>query len=190
MAKKVTIAVLSVLIVAGTVAGVYFYNADNGVGATTSQETTAVTDETYADNDYDYSQDEAVSDIIESDDATEFLPSDEQISDNTSDVVTTEFSIEQVVDHTTDEIVQPRVVFGSGYNPYENYIKFSTDGDFEIYFTGFSNEVVYGTYTEYDDVIYVEYEDKTAAEYDIIHNSDGIISHIIVNYGDYDVYFS
>ncbi len=192
MAKKVTITVLSVLVVLGTVAGVYFYNVDKDLSATPSQETVAVTQSQEDEQEYyeDYlSQTDALVDD-NTEDSTQFAPSDEQLSDNTEDIVTTEFSIEQVVDHTTDEIVQPRVVFGSGFNKYENYIRFSTDGAFEIYFTGFSADVIYGTYTEYDDVIYVEYDDGTAAEYDIIRNDSSIISHIAVNYGDYDIYFS
>ena len=82
------------------------------------------------------------------------------------------------------------MVFGKGFKQDENYIKFDAEGYFEIYLTGYLNEVTKGEYTKYDDIIYVEFEDGKAAEYDVEYTENGIISYIMVNYGDYDIYFS
>ena len=75
-------------------------------------------------------------------------------------------------------------------NETENYIKFNADGYFEIYLTGYLDKVTKGKFTEYDDIIYVEFEDGKAAEYDVEYTDAGLISYIMVNYGDYDIYFS
>lgn len=194
MAKKITIILLYVLLVLVAILTAYFLLTDkkdiDDIQVPT--ENTVVVEEEYLDEDMsdeEYIIDETnnVDDDSEDDD---FVPSDEQLSDNTADIVTTNFTISRVVDHTINKEVNPRVVFGSGYNPNENYIKFDSSGNFEIYLSGYFNNTKTGKFTQYDDVIYVEYTDSTAAEYDIEYNENGVIRYIIVNYGDYDIYFS
>ena len=194
MAKKVTISLLSLLLVGVAVIGVYFYTQGDFPLHNKQEATSAIVSEQYLDE--DESSESYIVDTpeVEETKATEsvddYTPSDEDISDNTAEVVTTNFTIGRIVDHTTNEEVQGRVVFGKSYNHSENYIKFSRDGYFEIYLTGYLDKVTKGTYTEYDDIIYVEFEDGTAAEYDVEYTENGVISYIMVNYGDYDIYFS
>ena len=190
MAKKVTVWTLVILILIAVIVGVYFYNKDNSGNKNKHQaiQPTTVTQD-FSDSDTDDITDDTSHDF-DSLDATEYTPSDENLSDNTDDVTTTVFSIEQVIDHTTGQLTQPRVVFGSGYVSSDNYISFDSNGNFEMYLSGYSNNTTVGTYTEHDDFIFVEFEDGTAVEYEIRHNDDGVITYIIVNYGDYDIYFS
>ena len=194
MAKKVTISLLSLLLVGIVILGVYFYTQGGFTTGDKQKATSAIINEQYLDEDMsgeEYIVDTPKNEETQSDDNSgEFVPSDSDLADNTADIATTNFTIGRIVDHTTGEEVQGRVVFGSGFNHADNYIKFNQEGYFEIYLTGYLDEVTKGTYTEYDDIIYVEFEDGTAAEYDVKYTDSGIISHIMVNYGDYDVYFS
>ncbi|MBQ4129248.1 MAG: hypothetical protein IJD68_05715 [Ruminococcus sp.] len=195
MAKKVTISILSVLVIAGIVFGIYFFTKDVVDDTATPQQV-----QTEAEEEFDGYMDEDVEEpeyIIDdteetevSDKSDDYVPSDDDLADNTNDIVTTDFSISKIVDHTTSQEVHPRVVFGSGYNPEVNYIKFDTDGNFEMFLSGYFNNTTKGKFTDYGNIIYVEYSDGTAAEYDVKHTDSKIISHIIVNYGDYDIYFS
>ncbi|MBQ7134269.1 MAG: hypothetical protein IJO20_07210 [Ruminococcus sp.] len=190
MAKKATLIVLAVLLVAGTIAGVYFYNNSVNGNKTTNSSTP---NEIYLDE--DESGEEYIIDSEETSGSTEsstedFIPIDDNLSDNTLDITTTNFTIDHIIDHTTGEEVSGRVVFGKSFNAEENYIKFDSNGNFEIYLSGYLDNTKKGTYSEYDKIVYVEFEDGTAAEYDVKYTDNGIISHIIVNYGDYDVYFS
>ncbi len=196
MAKKIIIPILSVLIVAGAAAGVYFYSQSDTPTDDIATETLAVEEEFDGFMDEDLEEEEYIVDDTDSiqeevnDEQDEFLPSNDSLSDNTDEVTSTNFAIEKIVDHTTGEQVQPRVVFGSGFNINDNYIRFDTNYNFELYISGYLNSTIKGTFTQYEDIIYVEYEDGTSAEYDVTYTDDGIISYIIVNYGDYDIYFS
>ncbi|MBE6823813.1 MAG: hypothetical protein E7513_00550 [Ruminococcaceae bacterium] len=196
MAKKIIIPILSVLIVAGAATGVYFYSQSNTDIDEKVTETPAVEEDFDGFMDEDLDEEDYIFDDVDTveedkkDDLDEFVPSDDSLSDNTDEVTSTNFSIEKIVDHTNGEQVQPRVVFGSGFNINDNYIRFDTDYNFELYISGYLNSTTKGTYTQYDDVIYVEYEDGTSAEYDVTYTTEGVISHIVVNYGDYDIYFS
>ncbi len=196
MAKKIIIPILSVLIVAGAAAGAYFYTQSDSEVSGISAETVTVEEEFDGFMDEDLEEEEYIVDDTDSiqeevnGEHDEFVPSNDSLSDNTDEVTSTNFSIEKIVDHTTGEQVQPRVVFGSGFNINDNYIRFDTDYNFELYISGYLNSTTKGTFTQYDDIIYVEYEDGTSAEYDVTYTDDGVISHIVVNYGDYDIYFS
>ncbi len=199
MGKKIAFAVIFVLVVVVSVfLGLYFFSdepIDSPVNPTTVQS---------PENDvqYDEFMDEDMGDedtlpgdtfeeeIPDTDYVGDFVPSDDYVSDNADDVVYSTFVISRVVDHTNGQEVQPRVVFGSGYKEGDSYIKFDTKGHFEMFFSGYFNKVKTGTYAEHNDIIYVVYDNGSAAEYDIQYNEDGIITYIKVNYGDYDVYFS
>lgn len=192
MAKKVTIIVLSVILVLAVGAGAFLYlsSSDNN----DKTEETFATHEVYLDE--DKSEQDYIIDTTEKTEteatqySDDFIPSDDNLSDNTVDVVTTNFTIERIVDHTTGEEVSGRVVFGKSFNQDANYIVFDSNGNFEINLSGYLDEAKKGKYTEYGNIIYVEFEDGKAAEYNVKYTDDGIISYIVVNYGDYDVYFS
>ena len=193
MAKKVTISLLALLLVAIAVLGAYFFIQGGFSSSDKQKATSAVVNEQYLDEDMG-DEEYIVDDDDEETKATEksegYIPSDSNLADNTSEIATTNFTIGRIVDHTTGEEVQGRVVFGKGFNEAENYIKFNADGYFEIYLTGYLDKVTKGKFTEYDDIIYVEFEDGKAAEYDVEYTDAGLISYIMVNYGDYDIYFS
>lgn len=192
MAKKVTITVLSLLIVAGAIVGVTLYtnNDDNTTATEPTQQISNVAvdveDATDAPTDStDTTQTESVAE-------NETVAND---GSNTDDITTTDFTIEKVVDHTTGEQVPPRVVFGLGFSRDDNYIKFSSDGTFEMYLSGFLSQTTKGIFVEhedpvYDDYIYVEFEDGRSYEYEVEYDDNGNISYIIVPYGDYSIYFS
>lgn len=195
MAKKVTISLLALLLVGITVLGIYFFTQGDFPKSDKQKATSAIVSEQYLDEDMSDEKYVVEETKIEETEATEkaedYKPADKDLADNTTDISTTNFfSIGKIIDHTTGEEVQGRVVFGKGFKADENYIKFNADGYFEIYLTGYLNEVKKGEYTQYDNVIYVEFEDGKAAEYDVEYTENGIISHIMVNYGDYDIYFS
>ncbi len=195
MAKKVTVSLLSLLLIVGVITGIYFYNqSDKAKNTVTETQAQKATEEDFGGlTDEDLSEEEDIVDDVteaKNEDVSEFVPSSENLSDNTGDVTTTNFSIEYIIDHTTSQQVSPRVVFGSSYNVSDNYIKFDSNGSFEMYLSGYFNNTKKGTYKLYDSIISVEYEDGTASEYDVTYADSGVISYIIVNYGDYDIYFS
>lgn len=195
MAKKVTISLLTVLVVGLVALGVYFFTQGGFTNDEKQKATSAIVSEQYLDEDMGdekYIVDKKETENSEATEkAEEYKPADKDLADNTTDIATTNFfSIGRIVDHTTGEEVQGRVVFGKGFKPDENYIKFNADGYFEIYLSGYLDQVATGKYTKYDDIIYVEFEDGKAAEYDVEYTENGIISYIMVNYGDYDIYFS
>ncbi len=193
MAKKVTISLLVLLLVAIAVLGAYFFIQGGFSSSDKQKATSAVVNEQYLDEDMgdeEYIIDDEKEETKATEKAEGYIPSDSDLADNTSEIATTNFTIGRIVDHTTGEEVQGRVVFGKGFNEAENYIKFNADGYFEIYLTGYLDKVTKGKFTEYDDIIYVEFEDGKAAEYDVEYTDAGLISYIMVNYGDYDIYFS
>ena len=102
-------------------------------------------------------------------------------------VSTTSYNISRIIDHTNGDECTPREVFGKFY--YYCYLSFKSDGTFELCLNPSSGEIETGTYRIYDDVLSIEYADGTGTEYTIISDNEGGIDCIIVNYGDYDVYF-
>ncbi len=191
MSKKVTISIVSVILVAAVAVGLVLFakNYDNGKPSGDTPDSKVQ----YLDEDRsgeEFIVDEEEKTTKETQYVDEFIPSDDSLSDNSIDVATTNFTIERIVDHATNEEVTGRVVFGKGFNASENYIKFDAKGNFEIFLTGYLEQTMKGKYSEYEDIIYVEFEDGTAAEYDVKYTDNGIISYIVVNYGDYDIYFS
>ncbi len=194
MKKFWIILICVVLVVALSVGAYFFFDSDKK----DVKPTVPVSNETLSEEDEYMDDDMSGEDVLDGDtfeddpseDVDDFTPDDEYLTDNTDDVIHSSFKISRVVDHTTGEEVKPRVVFGAGFNVDSNYIKFDSSGNFEIFFSGYFTEVKKGTFVEHDDLIFVEYTDGNAAEYEIKYNADGIISYIVVNYGDYDVYFS
>ncbi len=196
MAKKTTIIVISVVLVLAVAVGVVLYlliNPNKPENNSTNDEI-PVSDEVYLDE--DMTVQEYIIDTQEpetqasTEENSDFVPSDSNLSDNTNEVSSTNFTIERIVDHTTNEEVSGRVVFGKSFNKNENYIKFDSASNFEINLSGYLDKPTKGTYKTHDDIIYVEFEDGKSAEYDVKYTDNGVISYIIVNYGDYDVYFS
>lgn len=202
MGKKITFAVIFVLLVAVVAfAGLYFFSPDDVDYNPTTPEFTKTVETVVSTGDDEFMDEDMADETVldgesfeveatENDKKDDYVPSDEHLTDNAEDVIYSEFSISKIVDHTTGEEVSPRVVFGYGYKDGESYIKFDSTGTFELYFSGYFNTTTKGTFSEHDNIIYVEYEDGSAAEYDIRYNDSGIISYIKVNHGDYDIYFS
>jgi len=102
-------------------------------------------------------------------------------------IVSASMSVQYVVDHSTGAEASPRVVFGPDYN--YCYVAFNTDKSFEMCVDPASGMIRKGTYQIYGDVVSVEYDDGVGSEYDILTDEYGNITHVIVNYGDYDIYF-
>ena len=99
------------------------------------------------------------------------------------------YRITAVVDHTTGVESSPREVFGKYYA--ECYLAFSSDGRFRLYINPASGDLLTGSYQVYDDVISVRYDSGIGSEFNIwMKDNSTEIDCIIVNYGDYDVYFS
>lgn len=106
----------------------------------------------------------------------------------TSDNISGRFTILKVVDHTTGSTQQPRVVLGNYYN--DCYLSFEPTGKFELYLNTASGVAEGGTYHIYDNIISVLYDSGIGAEYTLFTSANGSVDYIIVNYGDYDIYFS
>ncbi len=133
-------------------------------------------------------------------DITEYIPNDEGDSVPTGyedhaepsvpyeeQLITAAMSVQYVVDHSTGAETSPRVVFGESYS--YCYASFDSDKRFEMCLDPASGMIRKGTYAIYGDVVSITYDDGTGSEYDILTDEDGNITHIIVSYGDYDVYF-
>lgn len=102
-------------------------------------------------------------------------------------IISATMSIKYVVDHSTGAETSPRVAFGKDYN--YCYAAFNSDKSFEMCVDPSSGAILHGTYAIYGNVVSVEYDNGLGAEYDIISNEDGEITHVIVSHGDYDIYF-
>ena len=98
------------------------------------------------------------------------------------------YRIRRVYNHTAECEVTAREVFGKLYSYCS--LSFSDDATFELCINPTSGETRTGSYAVYDDVISVVYDDDgRGAEFRIITDNPGEIGYILVNYGDYDVYF-
>jgi hypothetical protein len=97
------------------------------------------------------------------------------------------YSVKRVIDHTTDEDCTPREIFGKLY--YYCRLSFYSDGKVELLLNPASDDLRTGRYSIYDDVVSVIYDDGSGAEFTILTDDIGEISYIVVNYGDFDVYF-
>ena len=97
------------------------------------------------------------------------------------------YRIRRVYDHSAGAEVTAREVFGKLYSYCS--LDFDEDGTFELCINPNSGETRTGTYAVYGDVISVEYDDGVGTEFRIIAGTPGVIDYILVNYGDYDVYF-
>ena len=102
-------------------------------------------------------------------------------------IISTTMSIKYVVDHSTGAETSPRVAFGKDYN--YCYAAFSSDKSFEMCVDPSSGMILHGTYAIYGNVVSVQYDNGLGAEYDILNDENGDITHIIVSHGDYDIYF-
>ena len=78
-------------------------------------------------------------------------------------------------------------MFGEDYK--YCYAAFDADKTFEMCLDPTAGTIRKGTYEIYGNVVSVVYEDGSGSEYDILTDESGNITHVIVNYGDYAVYF-
>lgn len=102
-------------------------------------------------------------------------------------LISAEFKVQDACDHVTGEAVSPRVVLGESHS--YCYVRFGDDGRFEMCLDPSSGTVQSGNYHIYGSVVSVEYDNGVGSEYDIITDESGSITCLIVNYGDYDIYF-
>lgn len=98
------------------------------------------------------------------------------------------YRIARVVDHVEGGDASAREVFGKLYSYCS--LAFYDDGSFDLCINPTSGEIRRGTYQIYGDVIAVVYDNGAGSEFDVISNDYNEIVYIVVNYGDYDVYFS
>ncbi len=213
MNKKV-IAIIGMAIVIAVSGGVIALNSGkNDSGKKDDRSSSAVSDN--ADNgavdDEQKSNDEpvcgdldvaTVDDTAAADDASEEIPADptEQAVPTTYDgtvepsvpfddqIISQTMHVKFVVDNSTGAEASPRVVFGKDYSLC--YIAFSPNKSFEMCLDPVSETTRTGTYQIVGDIVSVVYDDDgSGSEYDILVDEEGNITHVIVNYGDYSVYF-
>ncbi len=181
MAKKVTVTVLSVLIVACSAFGLYSYFDSNNTDVDDSKQTQETTN---------IDTTEPVSEATDmTQEPTNKEPVNEQPSDTIVELTSSVYTIMGVHDNQADMDVQPRVVFGKGYIQSECYLKFDDNGEFDLYISGFSGIEAHGTYTVKDDIISITLSDGSIAEYDIKRNYEGEIDSIVVPLNEYSVFF-
>ena len=97
------------------------------------------------------------------------------------------YRIAAVYRHTDGAVCSAREVFGKSHA--SCYLLFKDSGIFELCVNPSAGEIRRGTYLIYDTVISVRYDSGTGSEFTVLMNSSGGIDYIVVNYGDYDVYF-
>ena len=97
------------------------------------------------------------------------------------------YSIQKIIDHSTGQAVSPRVVLGSFAG--SCYLKLYDSGKIDLYINPSSGTVQHGTYQTYDQFISVLFDTGVGTEYPFIAADDGSIDMIVVNSGDYDIYF-
>ncbi len=186
----------------GVIAATSSDNENQSKSADTSSSAAEVDSSTSDDGADEYSVPE---DYIEASDTISDLPEPEAETEETNAIPTSydgtvepsvpyeeqlisaSMTVKFVVDHSTGAEAPPRVVFGEGYS--YCYAAFDSDGTFEMCIDPASGAIRTGTYRLYDNIVAVQYSDGVASEYDILTDEYGNITHIIVNYGDYDVYF-
>lgn len=210
MSKKALIIVgLAVAIAAAT--GVYFAGSSlntRGANSDPLTDTSSSIDTSSASNGADAIAAEATdydvveaptTDIDNNDEQTEVEQASVDNSNSTAidsdselvlsaDTITGYLTISKVIDHTTGREQSPRVVFGTSYS--DCYLRFDASGSCALYVNPSSGEVQKGTYHIYDNIISVLYDSGIGTEYTLFTAADGSIDYIIVNSGDYDIYFS
>lgn len=196
--NKKLLAIVGLAAVIAVSGGVLTMTGDTFIrGKDYTRETTAVSVEEQTVSDYP-EQEESVAVLeTESDFPTDNpTPQTEPAPDTGNDVNNYKdelisvfsYSVRRVVDHTTGEECTPREIFGKLY--YYCRLSFYSDGKVELLLNPASDDLRTGTYRIYDDVVSVTYEDNSGAEYTILTDDYGDIADIVVNYGDFDVYFS
>lgn len=140
----------------------------------------ATTDETNTDADFTEETQEVQAPTTFDGTVEPSVPYDEQIISDT-------MNVRFVVDNRTGAEVSPRVVFGADYE--SCYIAFSPNKTFEMCIDPTSGTTRSGQYEFFNDIVSVTYDDGTGSEFDILVDEVGNITHVIVNYGDYSVYF-
>ena len=165
-------------------------------------------DEVLEDDAVDESSDEAVDEESDVDSDTDAEPDLEEASESASSsspapvsadatvepsvpieeqILAKSLSIQFVVDHSTGVEASPRVVFGESCDVC--YITFFDDQTFEMCIDPASGSTQTGTYRIIGDLVSVTYLDGKSSDYTILADESGNLTHVIVNYGDYDVYF-
>lgn len=96
--------------------------------------------------------------------------------------------IVRVVDHSTGSETTAREVFGRYYT--ECFLTFPSDSRFQLCINPTSGDVITGSYKIYGSVISAQYSSGTGSEFNVkLKDGSATIDYIIVNYGNYDVYF-
>lgn len=211
MNKKV-IAIIGLAIVIAVSGGAIALNAGNkDSGKKSADSSSAVSDanDAAADNDQDVNDvpDEDLKDVPDEDDTEAAGASDEIPQDPTAQAAPTSYDgtvepsvpfddqiisqtmhVKFVVDNSTGAEASPRVVLGKDFSLC--YIAFSPNKTFEMCLDPVSESTRTGTYQIVGGVVSVVYDDDgSGSEYDILVDEEGNITHVIVNYGDYSVYF-
>ena len=191
MTKKALVIVLmaGVIALSGGVT-TYFVTRDGGsdAGKGTDPDPSSVTE--YADID-ETAPDDAEETSPPEDDPETQAPTEAADTDvNAYSAVLTSsgtYRIRRIYDHTSGTEVTAREVFGKLYSYCS--LSFSDDDRFELCINPTSGEIRRGNYQIYGDVISAEYDDGVGSEFSIITDTPGAIDYVLVNYGDYDVYF-
>ena len=195
MSKKILVIVGMAIVIAAS-GGVIALNSGSGSTGGTSDASSAAVTEAEPDNgDPGEVSDISVDDLDESIDETPVetnaaptsfgtvepsVSFDQQIAERT-------MFIKFVVDHSTGAEASPRIVFGESYD--SCYIVFSPNKTFELCVDPSSGMTRSGSYEIVGDLISVTYDNGNGAEYDILVDEEGNLTHVIVSYGDYDIYF-
>lgn len=195
MSRKALIIVALVVVIAVSAGSViYAVNHHSGNNADAAKENTPPAETTVTDT-TDQNDTAATDDpTVDATDAPVQTPTEEPTDDSDpngySDAVVSAgtYHVDLVYDHTTGEEVLKTVVFGKLYSYCA--LTFGEDGTVELCLNPSADEVRKGSYRIYGSVISVVYDDGAGSEYNLITDEDGDIDYIIVNYGDYDVYFS
>lgn len=210
MNKKV-LAIVGLAIIIAVSGGVIALNSGNG----NTKDNTSAASSAVSDNDPD-TGDNSGEEIDHPDDSSsEDFPVDETTGESSSDenddeketeaaaptsfgtvepsvpfeeqIISQTMYVKFVVDNSTGAETSARVVFGADFE--SCYIAFSPEKTFEMCIDPTSGATRTGTYQIVGDLVSVTYDDGTGSEYDILVDEAGNITHVIVNYGDYNVYF-
>lgn len=120
--------------------------------------------------------------------AAEAVPTDPEPTEvERSLSVLGKLSITRVVDHSSGNECSAREVLGSMHN--SCYLAFGDGGRLELYINPSLGVASKGSYTFDNDSIFVTYDDGTATEFRVIYGDSDEIGYIVVNHGDYDIYF-
>lgn len=190
MGKKLFAVLLSLILVGGAGAGVYFWrtsgNHDNtATVATVNKDIIGKKSGVQAGNTQE-SVLQSVSEsgeVRQSDDVTLAADNDSGEEDY---IETNNLSVIKIVDTAENMEVTPREVLGDEYN--SSYMRLDSDKSFRINL-GYKGKS--GTYSlnSIKNIITVIYEDGSTETFSYTTDENDDIAYIVVPYGDYEIYF-